>query len=579
MSNDIGLKVGEGVSNGSLSFTEPSKRNIALLMERVRGVENKPFRVTSPSENLARFGGYNANMYGPTITRMMFRNAKGNPLTLYGVRIVGAASVAATSGVTALQVITHEYTAAQEGYADKGDWANGIQIRFYSYDLKKKNAYYVEIYYLGALVENFTAATMAGLQATINSTSMYVMANYSAEYPAAVITAGTGTVTTTTNSTTVTGVGTAFGPTTTPVGTRIYNGANVLVGVVAAITSATVLVLEQNAAVAIAGAAFGIYKRFSETFTLASGVYSAPVESDFYGVPSVSDPKGLNILDGVDCQIIGITENFTLTMTQALNTYLNDRQDPFGVSVYPLNASEAVIASYATALQTTNTSFLSMYNIWQLTSDEQTSPSNVVVPGLGYILGAGFIRTPKLQGDYIHIPPAGQDSAAVDFIECYPKNISQATLNLYARNYSCNSVVFVPRVGYFIMTSRTMSTAALFQSIHIRLQTSYYKRTLEQNMGWVIQKPNSPQLKKQIYAALYSFFKTEYDNGALERSITFEEACAIICDITNNPLSQPRTELNADIDWIPTETTEAIRLSLNRNDGLLTIKANDASTN
>lgn len=567
--NDVGLSVKEGVANGLTPFQEPSKRNIALLMERERGVENTPFRISNLADDAARFGGFNANMFGPTIVRNMYRNAKGFPLTMYGVRIIGSTSVAATSGVVTLNVVTHEYIAGQQGSPDKGTWANGVEIKFYSYDWKARNAHHIEVYYLSKLVETFEAETMAELQSTINSNSMYITASFSAEYTNPAWATITGTVTTTAGSTTVTGTGTTFNTTNTPVGTMLRTVSGLTLGRVASITSTTVIVLEKPTLSVVTGLTFQTYVCFTQTFTLASGTYVAPTEADFYGVPSATAPKGLNILDGVDCQIIGVTENHTLSMATEINSYVNTRQDAKAIINLPLNASEATIITYANALQTTNSSFIAAYNAWVKTSDG--SGAYVIVPAMGCILGAAFIRATALQGDGIHIPPAGQDSAFVDMIEVYPKTLDQTTLNLYTRQYTINSVVFVQRVGYFVMTSRTMSTNSLYQSIHIRMQTSFYKRLLQQNMGWVIQKPNTPELKKQIYVVLYAYFKAEYDKGALERSVSYEVACVIICDSSNNPSSQPRTELNCDIEYIPTETTEAVKIGVNRNDGVLLV--------
>jgi len=73
-----------------------------------------------------------------------------------------------------------------------------------------------------------------------------------------------------------------------------------------------------------------------------------------------------------------------------------------------------------------------------------------------------------------------------------------------------------------------------------------------------------------------SFFKGIYENGGLENSIPFEEACIITCDKTNNPASQDRKLLNTTIEWIPTECSEAVVIQLNRNDGMLIVKARES---
>lgn len=566
MANDIGYSVKEGTANGATPFNEPSKRNIALLMERERGVENKVRRIVSLSDDRKFFGGFNANMYGPTVVRNMYKNAKNAPLTYFGIRIIGAGCVAATTGVTALEAINHTYTAGQLGEQDKGTWGNNLTTKFYSYNYKTPNKYTLEVYLSGLLVETFAEATMAALQVTINNTSYYVMATLSAEYTLPAYAAGAGTISVTNNSTAVTGSGTAF--TSYTVGSILRIGSTD-VGVIASIGSATALTLEKTYEGTTAAAqAFTWYKRFKSTFTLTGGVYNAPVESNFYAGGTTSAPTGLNLLKGVDCQIIAVTENHTQTMASELRDFCT-AQNLSGVAVPPLNATESQIQAYATAFQSNNVEHLAFYHVWAKTSDESTG--YIVVPALGHVLGAAYIRVPYLQGDMIHIPPGGIDSAFVDVVECYPKVIDQPTINLYVKTYTMNIVKFTERVGWWVVSSRTTSTNPLYHSVHIRLQTAYYMRVLLENLGWVAQKPNTPQLKREMYVAIYAFFKTEYQRGALERSIPFEEACAIICDVTNNPPSQLRTELNMDVNWIPTEVAEAVKTSLNRNDGILIV--------
>lgn len=575
MANDIGLSVVEGVANGLAPFTEPSKRNIGLLMERVRGVENVPFRITSLADDAARFGGLNANMYGPTVVRNLFKNAKGKPLQMYGIRIVGTGSAAATTGAVTVIGVSHTLVAGQQGVADKGTWGNSITAKFYSYDYNVKNKYSIDIFYQGVFVETFDASTMALLQATINSNSMYITATFSAEYAIPLWVAGTGTITTTLGSTTVTGVGTAFSTTTTPIGSLLRDSAGNILGVIASITSTTVLDLEKPSTMVVTADTFEYFKRFTNSFVFAGGLYVAPIESNFY-YGTVPTKFGLALFDGVDIQLLGVTENNTLTMAQEMKDYCATitKNKVLAVVVPPLNATEAVIASYASALQGASVSQIALYNVWVKTSDG-TSTGSYIVPGLGCVLGAAYVRVPALQNDFVHIPPAGIDSAFTDIIEVYPKTLDQATINLYTRSYTTNSVIFTKGLGFYVLTSRTMSTGPLYQSVHIYLLTSFYLRVLEQNMGFVIQRPNTPQLKRDIISVLHSFFRNQYDIGALEQSVPFTTACELICDKTNNPNSQPRTELNATVNYIPTETTEAFKIALNRNDGVLIVSAEE----
>lgn len=566
MANDVGLKVVEGVANGLTPFQEPAKRNIGLIMERERGVPNTPIRVSSLSDDRLYFGGHTSTGYGATVVRNLFKNAKDAPVVIYGVRIVGSSAVASTVATT-IDGIAVEYTAGQLGQEDPGAWGDDLTGKFYSYDYKVRNKYAFEVYYKGNLVESFEAATCAALQSLINSSSYYMIVDFAAEVPLPSDASGTGTITTSLTSTTVTGVGTAF-TTQVKVGTIIKNGAGATVGIVKSIASNTSLTLEENAAVVIAGAAFKYYLRYSQSNALANGVSDSPdAESSFYPNTDPTSPAGLACFNGVDVQIIASTEYHTSTMAVEGRNYCEGRKDCIYVANLPLNPVTSAISDYSTALQQTGPSFIAAYNGWVKTSDENGGYETV--PALGCVLGAAYLRVPYLQGDGIHIPPGGIDSAFVDVVEVYPKLLTQDQLNQYTREYTINSIVYRDRVGWFVMTSRTMATDSKYHSVHIRMQTSYYSRVLVNNLGWAIQKPNTPELKKEIYVSLYGYFLGEYNKGALERSVDFKTACNIICDQTNNPLSGDRKQLRADIEWIPTEAAEAIKLALNRNDGIL----------
>ena len=194
----------------------------------------------------------------------------------------------------------------------------------------------------------------------------------------------------------------------------------------------------------------------------------------------------------------------------------------------------------------------------------------MLIPAIGPIIGAAYIRTPYIQGDFIHIPPGGVDSLFNNVMEVVPARISQSTKNRLVQQLSCNVIQYVENLGYYVGSSRTYSTSSLYSSVHVRLQTSYYLRALNSKMRFLEQKPNTPELKREALVQLQTFFKSEYDNGALERSVSFDKAYVGICDKSNNPSTQDRKLLNIDVQWIPTECTESVHVSLLRNDAILT---------
>lgn len=365
----------------------------------------------------------------------------------------------------------------------------------------------------------------------------------------------------------VTGIGTDF-VTDAAVGNALYTATGQYIGKIITVTDATHVTLSAIAEVPLSVQGYIIVPFGYVEDTLEGGVYVAPTEADFYPVTG-SNPLGLACFDGVDVQIIANSEYHTTTMAVAMKNYCESRQDCIAVVNTPLNANDLALLAFSNALQTANENYCAGYNCWVKTSNGNDTPSDIWAPAIGCVLGAGYVRVPYMYGDYVHIPPGGVDSNFIDCTEIAPSTISQPQLNRLTRDLTLNSVVYQKGIGFFIITSRTFSTKSLFHSVHIIMQTNMYVKTLQQGMTWTLQKPNTPELKRQIFSTLYSYFRNEYDNSALERSVAFEVACNIFCDQSNNPTTQDRKELNADVEWIPTDCAEAVRIRLNRNDNVL----------
>lgn len=117
----------------------------------------------------------------------------------------------------------------------------------------------------------------------------------------------TGTISSSTASTTLTGVGTTFNTTNTPVGSPIYAGTT-FIGIVSSITNTTTIVLTANAAATVTNAANGFAYRGlallnGETITIDSGA-TLTINSDsrwgqqaaVLGVTTISD--GSLVVDG-----------------------------------------------------------------------------------------------------------------------------------------------------------------------------------------------------------------------------------------------------------------------------------------
>lgn len=564
---DVGLTIVEGVASGATAYREPSKRNIGLLGQFIRGAAFSPEKITSMEDFNAIFGGQSSSFFGPAIVKSIFDEAGKAPVTLYLARVVGSGAVVANGAGTMSGEATMNVSAGYKGKDDPGAWANGIVVSLYSYGSRIKDMFTLLVQY-GDKQEQYNYGTLSEIQNTVNRVSKYITIEFSKEIEKLVFKSITGTITATTSSNEVTGESTKF-KTDLAVGNVLYDSEKKIIGTVVAITSDTKLTLASKAMTAVSAAS--VTKRDDKVYTatLAGGADGEVVESDFYPIESTTDPKGLACFDGYDIQIIACTEFHSLSMAKVLNEYLKNKRNPIGVINLPLNADEGIAELYALELQTNQTSFLAgSYIHWCKVPDE--NGNGVLIPAIGPVLGAAYIRTPYLQGDFIHIPPGGIDSLFNNVLEVIPARLSQSSINKLVQQFSCNIIQYVENTGYYVGSSRSYSTNNLYSSIHVRMQTSYYLRALNSKMRFLEQKPNTPELKREALVELNQFFKTEYDNGALERSINFDEAYQGICDRSNNPSTQDRKLLNIDVLWIPTECTESVRIALQRNDGVLT---------
>lgn len=563
---DVGLTIVEGVAAGASAYKEPSKRNIGLLGQFIRGAGFSPVKITNMEDFNTIFGGQSASFFGPAIVKSIFDEAGNAPVTMYLARVIGADSAVANGAGVLSDGATMNVNAGYRGKDDPGAWANGIKVSLYSYGSRVKDMFTLIVQY-GDNQEQYSYNTLSEIQTTVNKVSRYITIEFSKEIEKLVFKSISGTITATTSSNEVTGVSTKF-TTDLVVGNVLYDSNKKIIGTVAAISSDTKLILTSRALTAVSSTS--VTKRDDQVYTatLEGGVDGDVQESDFYPIESTTDPKGLACFDGYDIQIIACTEFHSLSMAKVLNEYLKDKKNPIGVINLPLNADEGTAEMYALELQTNQTSFLAAYMGWCKVPDE--NGNGVLVPAIGPILGAAYIRTPYLQGDFIHIPPGGIDSLFNNVLEVIPARLSQSSINKLVQQFSCNIIQYVENTGYYVGSSRTYSTNKLYTSVHIRMQTSYYLRALNSKMRFLEQKPNTPELKREALVELNQFFKMEYDNGALERSVAFDQAYQGICDKSNNPSTQDRKILNIDVLWIPTECTESVRISLQRNDGILT---------
>lgn len=604
---NVGLTVEEGVSNGLSPFTEASKHNLGILWARERGVPNKVSKVTSLQEDRKIFGGNNTTMFGPFVARNLFNNVLNFGAIVYGCRVVGAGSASSTGTLTDGNPVSQSLAITNTQAAGAG--TPPIR-RLTPSSVSVGDEFRVTA---GATTISFTATqpttanVTAGLATALNAE---LTANPTGDFGSggqrvtSIVDNGTYIQVTGTNNvaftfTVSTVNGNANDILTVTAGqlgqedpgewgdgisVKFYpkDHANGAVGAYLmevflngvlqeSITASTWELLVE------AATQKSYYVKLElisgtpdisdiQTVTLSGGAYNAPIESDL----------DFTVFDGFDVQLLCNTEFQTTTIAQDLAQYCEARQDCMGVQVLPYGADDTVVQTFASSLQVNDPSFLAGYNIWAKTSDG--SGGSIWVPAYGQVLGAGFIRVPMKNRDYIWTPPAGIDSSFRDCYDISPNPLSQTTINSWVQRYNTNVAVFRRGKGFFLFSSRTYSSNSLFHSIHIRRMTNFLVKTLEDNLLFAIQRPINPTLRREIFVSLSAYFRNIYNDGGLERTIPFEEACKVVCDKTNNPPTQDRKLLNVDVDWIPVECSESVRIRLNRNDGALIVEVVGANS-
>lgn len=115
-----------------------------------------------------------------------------------------------------------------------------------------------------------------------------------------------------------------------------------------------------------------------------------------------------------------------------------------------------------------------------------------------------------------------------------------------------------------IWGDRTLSATSTWRWAHMREQMSHYEHVLLFAMDWLNFAINNPQLWPVLYNYLEDYFFPQYKLGALMGK-TFEDACAIVVDSTNNNQQTiDDGEVNAEVTLQFPGTVEKVRIGIGR---------------
>lgn len=603
MSNlPIGVSSIEGIANGTPQLPSNDRYNVGVIMARERGVPNKAIEVLTIEEDRRKFGGVvvGATNYGALVVRNMFNNAGTFGMKITGVRVVGAGSAAAAVDVvytpaTVPAWLTTTLVAHASGVkAIKKYTPQNVQIgdtfSFGDYDVVVANTSPRKLVQdILALVRADVAndALQTIVDVAVDGDSIIVTHKTANTAISLVVAASAPTYASTDIGTIKAGQRGSEDPGVWangkvaiklhPYGALIsgkfsaeifYNGAQVDVvsrdtpdEIVEAINAGSDYVMWADYVA-------GKWVTTALTLTLTGGVYNAPTEANFYAGGTVSSPTGLKAFEGLRIPIITCTDFFTLTMAIAGRDFCANNRSIYIASA-PQFANDAAIDALKAGLQTASEigSHVVGYLPWVKTDDERGSFA--WCPALGWAIGSGWVRNPQLFGDFIHIAPAGETTTLTDAIDVSPQVLSQATIDSYVKDKTINVSVSRRGKGTFFISSRTYSTNPLYHSAHVRRYTNDLLYRVEDLLEYAQQRTGSPELRIELIGKLTAELRSDYENGALERSVPFDVAAKVISDLSNNPIGGNRKDLYIDLLFIPSECIEAIRIRINRNDGVL----------
>jgi phage tail sheath protein FI len=129
------------------------------------------------------------------------------------------------------------------------------------------------------------------------------------------------------------------------------------------------------------------------------------------------------------------------------------------------------------------------------------------------------------------------------------------------------------RDGFRLAGARTLSSDPAFRQLSVRRLVTMLRRTLDQQLQWVVFEPNNQALRAELVRAISAYLRQLYQAHAF-RGATEEQAFFVRCDDELNPSwLVDAGRLSVEIGVAPAEPLEFVVLRLERGtDGTLTVE-------
>jgi len=229
----------------------------------------------------------------------------------------------------------------------------------------------------------------------------------------------------------------------------------------------------------------------------------------------------------------------------------------------PPGLSQQRILNWRTAF---DSSYAACYHPWLQVSRRDDSRNQLVqVPPSA--VAAGIIASTAIQ---FGVPTGPANVLATQVVNVADVVSPQRHDALHPQGIN---VYLRERDGVRLTAARTLSLDPQYRQLSVRRLVILIRRTLEQEMQWVVFEPNNASLQLELRLLLESFLRELFKQGAF-RGATESDSFFVLCDETvNPPFVTDAGRLIAEIGIAPTEPIEFILLRLSRDgDGTLSVQ-------
>ena len=588
----IGVNISERDAQGVGTLQPASVYNGGVIVRAPKGPLGKAFLVNSLETFESVFGRVNSTYNSWYMMKGLFQNIATQRPNIWVVREFDPAQV----GVSAISTIgagmdTLVIEAGYLGDDSPGTHGNSIHYRIIAGDTSGKYVFEVFENIGGTLllVESTPEWDLTDVEQVVNTFSKWIKVTLT----------GTPTISVTTPVAQVDTIDTG----TISMGTAdvtIQTG-NMASGIAISVPFNTDAdTTASDLADAINAADLGVTAAYSagNSFTVTSDIAGVPVtytneSSDVTvtattpntpstvalttganpGTPTTSEAiSNLDPLLSKDIQRVFSTERTGFGWANQLEAWCSaTRGDVLGIiATDSTETPSGGFTGYAPLL--TAHSFLAGYFNWGFVDKVETEGEKMI-PLIGHVYGAYYVRKKQNNGGYAHIAPGGVTVSlrGVNRLQ-FLDDLTPGTVTSITRQNGFNVINFVPRFGFVTESSRTFSTTSKFYSIHIRESKNFLIQSWKSQLKVFQQRPNNDRTRISLTGTLSLFLGRRYEEGMFETEGGFDNNVRVQCDEFNNDVNvRKNRQLVADVTLNFVEISEEVNLQLIQADGNLQV--------